>query len=189
MKSNKAFLLLVAGTLTAAILACSINVGGPDYPPETIPVSTEAVGEMHNAIQTAVAAGAQSGQVTLIISEVQLTSYLTYKFESQPNAILHNPQVYLRDNQIQIYGTARSGYFEATARVVMAPAINDEGKLYLELVTADFGPLPAPDGLREAVTAVITEAYTGSLGPAATGFRLRTIIVAEGYMLLIGDIR
>ncbi len=189
MKSNKTFLLLVAGALGTAILACTINVGGPDYPPETIPVSTEAVGEMRSAIQTAVAAGAESGQVTLIISEVQLTSYLTYKFESQPNAILHHPQVFLRNNQIQIYGTARSGYLEATARVVMAPAINDQGKLYLELVTADFGPLPVPDGLREAVTAVITEAYTGSLGPAATGFRLQTIIVAEGYMLLIGDIR
>lgn len=184
MKSNKAFLLLVAGTLAAAILACTINVGGPDYPPETIPVSTEAVGEMHNAIQTAVAAGAESGQVTIIISEVQLTSYLNYKF-----TLLHDPQVFLRNNQIQIYGTARSGYLEATARVVMAPAIDDNGKLYLELVAADFGPLPVPDGLREAVTAIITEAYTGSLGPAATGFRLRTIIVAEGYMLLIGDIR
>ncbi|MEZ0395886.1 MAG: hypothetical protein ABWK53_05600 [Anaerolineales bacterium] len=189
MKPNQAFLLLAAATLAAAILACTIDVGGPAYPSETIPVSTQAVGEMRTAIQTAVAAATESGQLTIIISETQLTSYLTYKFESQANPIFRNPQVYLRNNQIQIYGTARSGYLQATARVVMAPAIDENGKLYLELVSADFGPLPIPEGLREAVTAVISEAYTGALGPVATGFRLQTIIVAEGYMLLIGTIR
>lgn len=189
MKSNKPFLLLVAVALAAAVLACTIDVGGPDYPSETIPVSTQAVGEMRSAVQTAVAGGAETGQVTIIISEVQLTSYLTYKFESQTNPLFRNPQVYLRNNQIQIYGTARSGYLQATARIVMAPAIDENGKLYLELVSADFGPLPIPNGLREAVTAVISEAYTGAIGPAATGFRLQTIIVAEGYMLLIGTIR
>ncbi len=189
MKSNKPFLFLVAAVILAAILACTIDVGGPDYPSETVPVSTEAVGEMRSAIQTAVAAGAETGQVTLIISETQLTSYLTYKFESQTNPILRNPQVFLRNNQIQLYGTARSGYLQATARVVMAPAVDENGRLYLELVSADFGPLPAPEGLREAVTVVISEAYTGALGPVATGFRLQTIIVAEGYMLLIGAIR
>jgi hypothetical protein len=36
------------------------------------------------------------------------------------------------------------------------------------------------------LTAIIKEAYTGALGPVATGFRLETIVIANGTMTLTG---
>jgi hypothetical protein len=39
------------------------------------------------------------------------------------------------------------------------------------------------------MTALITEAYTGSLGPVATGFRLERIDIANGLMTVMGRIR
>jgi hypothetical protein len=189
MKSNKTSLIVVALILISTILACTISVGGPDYPEETIPIVTDSVAEMQSAIQTAVAGVGADGQVTIVISEVQLTSFLAERLSSQPDALLQNPQAFLREGQIRIYGTAHSGYFEATASIVLAPAIDAEGKLSLELVSADFGPLPVPEGLKNAIASIITEAYTGSLGPAATGFRLESVIIADGYMMLIGHIR
>jgi uncharacterized protein YpmS len=188
MKSKKTSLIVIALVLMSTILACTISVGGPDYPDETIPIATESVVEMQAAIQTAVAGVGENGQVTIVISEVQLTSFLAEKLSSQPDALLQNPQAFLREGQIRIYGTARSGYFEATASIVLAPAIDEEGKLSLELVSADFGPLPVPEGLKSAIAAIVTEAYTGSLGPAATGFRLESVIIANGYMMLIGRV-
>lgn len=189
MKSNKTSLIVTSLILAAAILACTISVGGPDYPAETIPVSTQSVGDMQSAIQTAVAGVGTDGQVTIIISEIQLTSFLAQKLSAQPDAFLQDPQAFLREGQIRIYGTARSGYFEATASVVLAPAVDEAGQLSLELVSADFGPLPVPEGLRSAIASIVTEAYTGSLGPAATGFRLESVIIANGYMMLIGRVR
>jgi len=169
-----------------SVLACTINVGGPAYPTPAIPVSTEAMGELEGNIQTAVAAGADSGQVILHLTEPELTSYLYYRLESQTNPFITNPQVFLRDNQMSIYGTATQGNFEAYVKIVVAASVDAQGQLQIDLTTVDFGPLPVPTGLNEVVTAVIKEAYTGALGPVATGFRIETIVIADGIMTITG---
>jgi hypothetical protein len=56
----------------------------------------------------------------------------------------------------------------------------------IEIVSADFGPIPAPEGLNTAISAMIDEAFTGSLGPVAIGFRLESITIADGIMTLTG---
>jgi hypothetical protein len=54
------------------------------------------------------------------------------------------------------------------------------------LTSGDFGPLLVPAGLNDAVTAAIQEAFTGAIGPAAIGFRLDKITVADGKMTIVG---
>jgi hypothetical protein len=152
-------------------------------------VSTEAVGELQSTLESAVAAGADSGQVTLVITESQLTSYLAYRLQAQTKPIITNPQVYLRDSQIRLYGTVTQGYFEATAGAILTAGIDEEGQLKIGLTSADFGPLPVPSGLLDAITAAIKEAYTGALGPVATGFRLESITVTNGTMTIIGRMK
>ncbi len=189
MNTRKISLFVGAFALALVILACTINIGGPDYPTPAIPVSTEAVGEMQSSMQTAVAAGAVSGEITLTFTEPQLTSYLFYKLQAQSQPLITNPQVYLRDGQIQLYGTASKGYFKATARIILTAGVDAQGQLKIELTSADFGPLPVPDGLKEIITATIQEAYTGALGPVATGFRLTSVTIADGTMTIVGQTR
>jgi hypothetical protein len=180
---------LASLVLMFALFACTLNIGGPEYPEIRIPISTEAVTSMQESIAQAVANGAISGEVTLTITEEQLTSYLTFKLATQSKPFITDPQVTLRDGQIQIYGTAQSGYFEATVRIVFSPSADAEGKLVIELTEADFGPLPVPAGLKDAITAIISEAYTGALGPIATGFRLESIEIVDGIMSLTGRMK
>jgi hypothetical protein len=172
--------------LVLGVIACTINVGGPTYPDQQIPISTEAVGEFQSAMQTAVTEGAESGQVTLVISESQLTSYLAYRLQAQSKPLFTDPQVFLRNGEIQIYGTAHQGYLEATITIVVTAGVDEQGQLKIVLTSADFGPLPIPNGLRDAVTASIQEAYTGAIGPAATGFRLESITISDGVMTIVG---
>jgi len=179
-------LIVSVCTLALAVLACIVNIGGPAYPTPAIIVSTEAVGELQSTLEAAVAAGADSGQVTLIITEPQLTSYLAYRLQTQTEPFITNPQVYLRDGQIRLYGTATQGYFQATAGVVLTAGVDEQGQLKIGLTSADFGPLPVPSGLLEVITAAIKEAYTGALGPVATGFRLENITVNNGTMTIVG---
>jgi uncharacterized protein YpmS len=185
MLKNKIPVILIM-VLILISSACMINIGGPDYPSSTIPVSTEALATMQDQIQTAVITGAQTGQITLFITETQLTSFLASKFDSQVKPFITQPQAYLQNGQIQIYGTAVKGYFEATVKIIMTASINPEGKLVLELTSANFGPLPVPSSLKEVITSLVTEAYTGSLGPVATGFQLESVVIAEGAMMIIG---
>ncbi len=172
--------------LLLAILACTMNLGGPAYPTTAIPVSTEAMGELQSSLETAFADGAVSGEVTLIFTEPQLTSYLAYKLQAQSQPFITNPQVYLRDGELQVYGTARKGYFEATALIILSAGVNELGQLMIELKSANFGPLPIPNGIKDIITATIKEVYTGALGPVASGFKLNSVSITDGEMTIVG---
>ena len=187
--ANKKTAIILLFILIFLSTACMINVGGPDYPVSSIPVSTDALATLESQIQTAIVSSDQTGQMTVFITETQLTSYLANKFGSQENPFITRPQAYLQNGQIQIYGTVTKGYFSATVSMLMTASIDPEGKLVLELSAADFGPFPVPETIKEMTSSIITEAYTGLLGPIATGFRLDSIIISYGAMMLIGKLK
>jgi hypothetical protein len=180
-------IILLAALVTT--LACTIFVGGPDYPQPPIPVSVEAVTSLQEQVKAAVEAGALTGEVTFVMNETQLTSYLAYKNADDPSPMFTDPQVYLRDGQMRIYGRTKQGNFTANIGIILAVGVGDTGRPELQLVSADFGPFPLPEGLNKAITAVIEEAYTGALGPVATGFRIQSISIADGVMTIVGRIR
>jgi len=180
--------IIVAVFVLFITLACVINIGGPDYPTSSIPVSTEALTSLQDQIKTAVANGSQNGQINIFITETQLTSFLANKLSSQKNPLITLPQAYLQNGQIQIYGTVVKGFLKATVSIIMTASVNADGKLQLELLSADFGPFPVPDSLKEVITSLVTEAYTGALGPLATGFRIEGIVISNGAMMIIGQI-
>jgi hypothetical protein len=186
---NKKTVLLGFIALSTATLACSIFIGGPAYPTAPITASTAAVQDLQAYIQQAIAAGAQSGNVTLKITESQLTSYLTSRLESQVDPLITEPQVLLRDGQMIVYGKVQSGIFTANVNITTKVSVDENGQPKIEITQTDFGPLPVPNGLNEAVSSFISEAFTGSLGPIATGFRLESISITDGMMTVTGRVK
>jgi hypothetical protein len=186
MKVRKITLLFGLSVLLMVVMACTMNIGGPAYPNLHIPVSTEAAGQLQSNLQTAVATGADSGQVTLVVTEQQVTSYLAAQLQNQAQPLFTDPQVYLRDGQIQIYGTATQGYLQVTIHIVISAGVDAQSQVLIDVSNADFGPMPVPVGLKDTVTSAIQEAYTGAIGPAATGFRLESITVSNGTMTIVG---
>jgi hypothetical protein len=197
MKINRLGLPLFLLSLVITSLACTIFVGGPDYsdlPP--IPVSAEAAESIKEELRRAFEAGAQTGIVTINITEPQITSYLAARLQTDPSLqqsdkkpLITDPQVYLREGQMQIYGKTQQGIFAANIRIIVTMGVDANGQPLIEITSADFGPFPAPEGLKDAITAMIREAYTGSLGPVATGLRIETISIANGVMTITGRIR
>jgi len=184
-------------SLMLTSLACVVFVGGPDYsslPP--IPVSADAAASIQTEIQRAVEAAAGTGVITINLTEPQITSYLAERLQSDPSLqqpdkkpLITDPQVYLRDGKMQIYGKTQQGIFTANLGVIVDMGVDANGQPKIDIASADFGPLPAPQGLKEAVTAMVSEAYTGSLGPVATGLRIESISIANGVMTVTGRIR
>ena len=170
-------------------LACKVSVGGPDYPSSSVPVSMEAVSNLELQVEAAQTAAAQTGVITLIINETQITSLLAMKLASQPDPFIQNPQVYLRDNEILVYGQATQGNLSANVRIILNANIDQDGKPFIKISSAEFGPFPAPDGLNSSISTFIDQAFTGALGPAATGLRLDTIAIADGIMTLTGHVK
>ena len=79
--------------------------------------------------------------------------------------------------------------FTANVSITMQVGVDANGQPQITITQADFGPLPAPQGLNDAVSSLIQQAYTGSLGPAATGFRLESISIADGAMTVSGRVK
>jgi hypothetical protein len=187
MKNKHLYLFLLM--LALASLACSIFVGGPDYPATPVPFSTEAADSYRQQVEQAMTTGAETGTFNLQVNEEQLTSYLTLKMQEQAEPPFTEPQVLLRDGQMQIFGRIQRGYFYANSAIILSVGIDEAGLPKIEVVSADFGPFPAPQGINEAIGAIIAEAFTGSFGPAAIGLRLETITIADGVMTLTGRLK
>ncbi|HXD10060.1 MAG TPA: hypothetical protein VN653_08365 [Anaerolineales bacterium] len=193
MKQTKYALPLFLLVLLLTSLACTISVGGPDYSDLTpIPVSTEAADSLKEEMKRAFEAGAQTGIVTLTITEPQITSVLAFRLLSDPTMqtdkkpFITDPQVYLRNGQMKIYGKSQQGLFVANIGIIVNIGVSELGKPKIEIASADFGPFPVPNGIKEALTSMIDEAYTGSIGPAATGLRVESISIADGVMTING---
>lgn len=183
-------------TLILASLACTVHIGGPDYSDRPIiPVSTEAAETLKDEIRRAFATGAATGQVTIQITETQITSVLAQRLQSDPSLqqdqkpLITDLQVYLRDGQMQVFGKTQQGIFTANISIIVAVGVDENAKPKIEILSADFGPLPVPQGLTAAISAMIQEAYTGAIGPVATGLRIESITIADGVMTIIGRIR
>jgi hypothetical protein len=188
--NKKLYLIFFLVLLMLTSLACTIFVGGPDYPTQTVPVSADEVQSMQTQIEQAFLSGAESGIVTLQITESQLTSFMTQKLNEQSSPPFTDPQVFLRNDQMQMYGKVNRGMFAANVLITMNVNIDPTtGMPKIEIASADFGPFPAPEGLNSAISAVIDEAFTGSLGPVAIGFRLESIAIADGIMTMTGRIK
>lgn len=188
MKTRTALTLIIL-SLTLASLACTIFVGGPAFPDARISVSTEAVGSLNDQINAAETSAADSGTLTLTINESQLTSLLAAKLSEQSEPFITDPQVYLRNGEIQIYGKAVQGNLQANVRVVLTITLDTNGKPVITVSSADFGPLPAPEGLNSAISSFVDEIFTGVVGPAAIGFRLESVTIDGGVMTVTGRIK
>ena len=197
MKRKNFAIPLFLITLILTSLACTVFVGGPDYSDlPVIPVSQEAAQSLKDEMKRAFEAGATTGVVTLNITEPQITSYLALRMQNDPSLqqsdskpLITDPQVYLRDGQMKIYGKTQQGMFAANIGIIINVGIDETGQPKIEIASADFGPFDAPDGLKEAITAMVKEAYTGAIGPAATGLRIESITIADGIMTITGRIK
>lgn len=184
---NKSIFPLI--TLAGFALSCSIFIGGPVYPIVSNPYPTNDQQSLQSDVEKAILESSQTGIVTLQITETQLTSYLTSKIEAQHNPIISDPQVFLRGGQIKIFGKAQSGIFTANVSVTALVMVDMDGQPEINITQTDLGPLLTPQGVNNAISALVHEAFMGPLGPIATGFRLESISIADGLMTIKGRIK
>lgn len=174
-------------SLVVAGMACQINVGGPEPPAESIVASEHGAEQLTSNWESALSL--ETGEVRLVITEQQLTSFLLERFGRDEEPILRRPQVFLREGEIRIYGTASAGVFEAGALLSVQPIVGSSGEIEFKITTAKFGPVPAPEALTLVLSELLTEAFTGTLGSMATGIRITSLVVTDGQVAIIGNPR
>jgi hypothetical protein len=188
MKTNSKLIFIPLFLLMQ--LACTIFVGGPEYPSQALPVATVEADAMKTQIEQALLAAVDTGRVTIQISESQLTSFLSARMQALEDPPFTDPLVQLQDGQMRLYARVRSGIFTANVLIGMTVGIDPQtGLPTIEIASAEFGPIPAPEGLNSAVGSILKEAFTGTFGPVATGLRIESIAIDEGLMVITGRIK
>jgi hypothetical protein len=174
--------------LALAMLSCRLNLGGPDLPVAPA-VSSASATRASAAWSEALAGAATSGQVTVLLTEEELTSAIAERIANDSDSIFRDPVVRLRDGVIQVYGVVEQSPFEATVRIVVTPVIDGEGRLGFDLTSAEIGPFPASEGLRGTISGMLSEAVVGPIGSLATGFRVTSVAVADGALAIVAELR
>jgi uncharacterized protein YpmS len=173
--------------LVAASLACSFTAGGPTPPASPIPVSTEAAGELEDLWQDAIE-NAENGEVSVVMTEAQVTSYAALKLAEDPETPFSDIQVFLRDGKMTLHGNAEIRGVKAPAQIVLDVTTTAEGRLQVDIEEADFGPLPVPNSLLETLSKGLNELMTGEMGPQTTGVKITGVTIADGQMAVTGTV-
>ncbi len=183
------FPIIAFALLAAAQLACKIDLGGPEALGAPIGVIDGSAEEWSDSWKQAIDGAADSGEIIVAINEAQLTSLIANRLKESDNPVLISPQVFLRDQAIHIYGYTEQGVLRASVLITVAPVIDADGKISFELTGAEVGPIPAPEGVKDAISAILTEGFTGPIGTLATGIRVTSLEIDDGIMTIVGEIR
>ncbi len=182
MKSKRIFVALAFAALWLAGLACGgpPEASNPTPTYEPIPVSTEAIQSLKDKFSSL---GVVSGEVTVSITESELTSYFAEQLAAQPDSAFSDPQVYLRDGKLKLYLTVTTESLAVKAQIILNPMIVDN-RLQVSIESADFGPIPAPQNVLDSLTAVLNDKLLALASNLPNGVGLKNIVIADGQMTL-----
>jgi len=182
-------IILAALSLAAVSLACQIDVGGPPLPAQPVTPATDPGASLEQAWQSAVEGAAGTGEVVILLDEAQLTGYILEYLATQQDPTFSDPQVTLRDGRLRIQGTIQQGVLRAGLLVTIVPEVSPAGGIAFRIESAELGPAPAPEAVKESISAILTEVLSGPLGSLATGVRVTSLVVNEGQIAIVGELR
>jgi hypothetical protein len=184
---NRAYrYLAVLIVLVSASIACNFAVGRVRPTGTPAPVPTEAVEAHKNSTEDAQEAAPTPGEIKLVIDENQLTSIVAGEIQKQDDVPISNPQVRLRDGQIQFSATVKQQGISLPAEVVMSVQPDVNGHPDFKVVSATIGPFPLPAEVKSQLETALDAAFTEEIESRAPNTRIESIVIADGVMTVIG---
>jgi hypothetical protein len=169
-------LILVVG------LACSLS-GGPT-PPRAVPVSTEQSQNLSKTVQSA-KPDVKTGNITITVTEAQVTSYMVQNLRDNYEPILSNPVIVFQPDQVELYGTIQGDSVSANGRVILSVTVDESGKPVVNIREANFGPIPVPAGLLSNLTVAIDKSIADAMKNYRSDYKLQSISFATGTATLV----
>ena len=183
---RKKWLFVLISIVILSSLACKFNLGGPKPPASPIPVTTEDVEALEESLEDAYTDGLKGGEITLQITEAQLTSMLAFELQDQANLSIKDPQVYLRDGEIQFFATVDQSAVDTVMKVVLSLSVDSAGNPEFTFVSAKIGPLSVPDSIMEDLETYVDRSFAAQIDGMATDIRIDSITIEDGLLTIVG---
>ncbi|MEJ2262021.1 MAG: hypothetical protein P8X95_01150 [Anaerolineales bacterium] len=178
--------LAVLIVLASASIACGFGISSAKPTDTPTPVPTETVEPQKNSIDDVLDAAATPGEIKLVIDEDQLTSIVAGEIRKQDDVPISNPQVRLRNGQIQFNATVEQQGISLPAEVVMNVQPDMNGHPDFKVVSATIGPFPLPADVKSQLETALDVAFTEEIESRAPNTRIESIVIADGVMTVIG---
>jgi len=171
-------------------LACNFQGLARSQSREVIPVSTEAMKSLQDEISSALDEVANgSGDITITIDEVELTSLVTFELEKLQEPPILSPQVYLRDGQMQIFAILNQDNFNTPIQMTVEVTADAGGYPQIQIISAKMGPVPLPESLLEQMKSLMDDALSEKIYTQTNQIFIRSIEIANGVMTIQGEAR
>lgn len=181
MNRKKGLLLCLSISIFLLVnLAC--NLGGPV--PDTTAYPTLDPTQLASSLETSITVTPETRTAIISLNEQQISSYLSQKIAEQPDAPFSNAQVLLRSGQMEIYGTAATAGVTANVKIVTQAAINDQGLPTINILSADFGPIPAPGALKDFLARLLNDSIADGFGYKQGQFKIISIEIGDGLLVV-----
>jgi len=184
-KRSLLIILSALAALAAAGLACNLPINRAAPEPTLTPVafSTQAVGELENAIEAAVTVAQSGGTVEITITDAQLTSAIALQLQNQPQlqqqASISNVQAHLQNGQILLAADVSRSGVTLPARLILTIEVDAQGVPHTRLLDASLGAIPIPQAILDQITAQIDQNLVSTIG--ATMF-VEAVTISKGKM-------
>ena len=184
LTSGFLLILMVLTTLSCKTLS---RVQPPTATP--VPVSSQAVEDLVENVQSAAETAAAGGPATLIITQEQLTSLVALQLQSVPDLQIQNLQILLQDGQIQVSGEIKQDNITLPVSIALAVTVNEQGQPQTRVVSAKLGPLPVPEAALTEITSQIDQMIVSQFSANAGNLVIESITISDGYMTIIGHLQ
>ena len=190
MNHRQQLLSIAVAALGLVAMACTCSMpklgGVGPAPKATVPVSKEAAASMQKKIDQAASQAKSTGQFKVTVTESELTSYIDQQIKArraQGDEIpLASPQVKLTQGQMWVYGTFLAGSSKVNGLVVVSLQVQS-GRLKIQIVRVDLGPLPVPKPFIQQ----INEQIQTLVDEQSSDITLTGIAIREGEMDVTGN--
>ncbi len=169
-------LIILVGT------ACNLSSGPkPPRSVPTLPPQDQRIDQMVQTIQP----DPNTGELTIAITEAQLTTYIIENLQKEYRAILSNPVVIFQPDQVELYGTIKSDSISADGKIVMSVSIDPNGEPVVKILDANFGPFPIPSDLLNNLSNSVGQAIMDSMKDNQSDYRLESITFTTGVATIV----
>jgi hypothetical protein len=100
---------------------------------------------------------------------------------------IRDPQVFLRDGQIQFFATVEQPNWEAVLKLVLTLDVDTVGNPEFSFVSAKIGPLDVPDSILEDIELYVDRAFASQIDQRASDIRVESITIEDGVMTIKGQ--
>jgi hypothetical protein len=181
--------MLPIAILFGAGIACRLPLQVPQPPGPPIPVSTEAFDSFKDKLNQAARLVHAGETVDISLSEEELTSAFAFYLQDQTDTNFTDPQVYLIDGEIQVFGNYQTSDSSVPLRVVFDPTVDELGIPHIDIVAVDFGRFSAPEALLTRIQGGLDNVWNELVDAAGDRLQVNTIDAADGALTIQGQVR